>query len=268
MLNVIFSLLSFVGFFVLFLGKVFKSLGYDGSIFLYSIIIIIIFFFVFLYKNMDFDFVITDYKNISNPEEYINFIIKYFKMIMHKDNSRNYSSFLKSYISTTEETCSLENCPLKDYLKSLEEGNDSKYLLLKHLEKIFKYGISKFKNDPMLKNSYSMFLLIQMNHKKQAMIEFKTISDEQISFNTRYSIYRCKKLIEKWSVQNNSFYFHYRMNASEFKKLILKTTTLYYEFWSLLYGSKFQHSDNFKRLFEIGNEIKELDKKIILNSLY
>ena len=45
MLNVIFSLISFVGFFILFLGKVFKSLGYDGSIFLYSIIIIIIFFF-------------------------------------------------------------------------------------------------------------------------------------------------------------------------------------------------------------------------------
>ena len=262
MLNVIFSLISFVGFFILFLGKVFKSLGYDGSIFLYSIIIIIIFLFVFLYKNKDFEFVLTDYQSLSNPEEYMNYVIKYFKIIMHKDNSRNYSSILKSYISTIEETCTLVDCPLKNYLKSLEEGNDSKYLLLKHLEKIFKYGISKFKNDPMLKNAYSMFLLIQMNHKKQAMIELKTISDEQISFNRRYSIYRCKKLIEKWSVQNSSYYFHYRMDANIFKELILKATTLYYEFWSLLYESKFQHSDNFTRLFKIGNEIMDLDKKI------
>ena len=262
MLNVIFSLISFVGFFILFIGKVFKSLGYDGSIFLYFIIIIIIFLFVFLYKNKDFDFVLTDYRNLSNPEEYINYTIKYFKIIMHKDNSRNYSSILKSYISTTEETCLLVDCPLKDYLKSLEEGNDSKYLLLKHLEKMFKYGISKFKNDPMLKNAYSMFLLIQMNHRKQAMIELKTISDEQISFNRRYSIYRCKKLIKKWSAESNSYYFHYRMNVNEFKELILKTTTLYYEFWSLLFGSKSQHSDNFKKLFKIGNEIIELNKKI------
>jgi len=262
LLNIIFSLISFVGFFILFIGKVFKSLGYDGSIFLYFIIIIIIFLFVFLYKNKDFDFVLIDYRNLNNPEEYANYIIKYFKMIMYKDNSRNYSSILKSYISTIEETCTLVECPLKEYLKSLEEGNDSKYLLLKYLEKIFKYGISKFKNEPMLKNSYSMFLLIQMNHKKQAMIELKTISDEQISFIRRYSIYRCQKLIEKWSDHNNSYYFHYRMDANEFKELILKTTTLYYKFWSLLYGSKFQHSDNFKKLFKIGNEIMELDKKI------
>jgi hypothetical protein len=206
--------------------------------------------------------VLTDYRNLSNPEEYINYIIKYFKMIKQKDISRNYSSNLKSYISTTEETCTLVECPLKDYLKSLEEGNDSQYLLLKYLEKIFKYGISKFKNDPMLKNAYSMFLLIQLNHKKQAMIELKSISEEQMSFNRRYSIHRCRKLIEKWSDQSNTYYFHYRMNVNEFKELILKTTTLYYEFWSLLYGSKFQHSDNFKKLFKIGNEIIELDKKI------
>ena len=261
-LNVIFSLISFVGFFILLIGKVFKSLGYDGSIFLYFIIIIIIFLFVFLYKNKDFDFILTDYRNLNSPEEYINYTIKYFKMIMNKDISRNYSSTLKSYISTTEETCPLKECPLKNYLKSLEEGNDSKYLLLKYLEIIFKYGISKFKNDPMIKNSYSMYLLIQMNHKKQAMIELKTISDERTSFIRRYSIYRCKKLIEKWSDQSSTYYFRYRMNVNEFKKLILKTTTLYYDFWSLLYGSKFQHSDNFKKLFKIGNEILELNKKI------
>ena len=262
MLNVIFSLISFVGFFILFIGKVFKSLGYDGSIFLFFILIIIIFLFVFLYKNKDFDFVLIDYRSLDNPEEYVNYIIKYFKMVMYKHNSRNYSSILKSYISTIEETCTIVDCPLKQYLQKLKEGNDSQYLLLKYLEKIFKYGISKFKNDPVLKNSYSMFLLIQMNHKKQAMIELKTISYEQVSFNRRYSIHRCKKLIEKWPDQTNSYYFHYRMNANEFKKLILNTTTLYYEFWSLLYNSKFQHSDNFKTLFKIGNEILELNKKM------
>jgi len=111
-----------------------------------------------------------------------------------------------------------------------------------------------------------MYLLIQMNHKKQAMIELKTISNERTSFIRGYSIYRCKKLIEKWSDQSNSFYYRYRMNVNKFKELILETTTLYYEFWSLLYRSKFQHSDNFKKLFKIGNEILELNK--IIDDLY
>ena len=260
-LNKILSLILFIGFFILFVGTIAKSLGYDGNIFLFFILVIIISFFIVLYRNKDFEFVLKDYRTIINPDEYINYILLYYRMIKNKDNSRNYYLMLKSYIETIEETCTIKDCPLEQYLKNLGKGDDSNYLLRKFLDKLFKYGNSKFKNNPKLKNAYSM-LLLKMNHKKQSIIILNSIKNEKISFQTKYNVYRCKKLIDKFSAETNSYYFNYRTKVNIFKKLIAKTTSLYNEFWSLIYGTKFQHSDNFKKLFKIGSNIMELNQKI------
>ena len=260
-LTIILSLILFIGFFILFVGSIAKSLGYDGNIFLFFILVIIISFFVVLYRNKDFDIILKDYRTIINPDEYISYILLYYRMIKNKDNSRNYSSMLKSYIETIEETCTIKDCPLEQYVQNLGKGDDSNYLLRKFLDKLFKYGNSKFKNYPKLKNAYSM-LLLKMNHKKQAIIILNSIKFEKISFQTKYDVYRCKKLIEKFSAETNSYYFNYRTKVNNFKKLIAKTTSLYNEFWSLIYGTKFQHSDNFKKLFKIGSKIMELNQKI------
>jgi len=174
-LTIIFALIVFTGFFTLFIGKVFKSLEYNGSIFLFFILIILILFFVFLFKSNNLDDIFIDHKTLNDPREYINNLLNYFNMVKYKDYSRFYSSSLKSYISAKEETCINIDCPLKEYLEKLKEGKDSRYLLLKYLESLFKYGISKFRNDPKLKSFYSMFLLMYMNNKEKAFIILNSI---------------------------------------------------------------------------------------------
>ena len=57
LLNIIISLLLFFGFFTLFIGKIFKFLGYNGSIFFYFLIIVIIFLFIIFFKNKEMDFI-------------------------------------------------------------------------------------------------------------------------------------------------------------------------------------------------------------------
>jgi len=261
-LTIIFALITFIGFFTLFIGKVFKSLEYNGSIFLFFILIILILFFVLCFKSNNLDDIFIDYKNLNTPGEYINYILFYFKMVKYKDSSRDYSATLKSYISSIEETCTTIDCPLKEYLEKLKKGKDSQYLLLKYLEKLFKYGTSKFRNDTMLKSFYSMFLLMQMNNKEQALIILKSIDIDRVNFINKCNIYRCRKLIDKWSEKNNSFYFNYRININELKELILKSTQLHFEFWSILYESKYKNSDPFQSLFEIGSEIMKLNRII------
>ena len=261
-LTIIFALIVFIGFFTLFIGKVFKSLEYNGSIFLFFILIVLILLFGLYFKNRILDDIFIDYKSLNTPGEYIKYLLNYYRMVKYKDYSRDYSSCLKSYISAIEETCIIFDCPLKEYLEKLKKGKDSQYLLLKYLEKLFKYGISKFGNDPMLKSFYSMFLLMSMNNKDQALVIINSIDKDEVNFINKCDIFRCKKLIEKWSEKHNSYYFNYRMNINELKELILKSTQLHFELWSLLYESKYQNSDSFQNLFEIGSEIMKIDKII------
>ena len=262
LLNIIFSLILFLGFFSLFMGMIFQFLGFNGMIYLFILGIICIFFFIILYKNKEINFALIDYKNINNVDDYINYILKYYKIISNKNNSRNNSAILKTYIETIEETCTSIDCPLKRYLEQLEKGFEYQYLLFLFLEKLFKYGISKFKNNIMIKNDYALFLLSKMNNKKQALSVLKSIPEELISFQRNYNIYRCKKMINNWPSNVDSFYFNYKFNINNFREIILKSSNLYYEFWSLLYESKYQHNDNFSKLYKIGIQIMKLNKKI------
>ena len=260
LINITFSLTTFIIYFTLFLGNIFKSLGYNGSIFLFFIETIITFIFI-LSKRKDVNLALTDYRTIINPDEYISYIFQYYQIIKHRDDSRYYNLVLKSYIETVEQTCTIKDCPLDEYLRNLEKGENTHYLLFRFMEILFKYGNSKFKHNPKLKNAYSM-LLLKMNHKKQAKAILYSIKNEKISFQTKYNIYRCRKILDKYSAKSNSYYFNYRNKENEFRKLISETTSLYYEFWSLVYGTKYQYSDNFKKLFKIGSKIVELNTKI------
>jgi len=260
LLNIIFALTAFIVYFTLFIGNLLKFIGYNGNIFLFFIEVIITIIFI-LSKKKDVNLELTDYRTIINPDEYISYLFQYYQIIRHIDDSRYYTLLLKSYIETIEQTCTIKDCPLEEYLRNLEKGENTHYLLFRFLEILFKYGNSKFKHNPNLKNCYSM-LLLKMNHKKQAKAILYSIKNEKISFQTKYDIYRCKKLLDRYSSKFNTYYFNYRSKENEFRKLISRATTLYYEFWSLVYGTKYQYSDNFKRLFKIGSEIVELNKKI------
>lgn len=100
LLNIIFSLILFFGFFNLCIGKIFQFLGFDGSFYSFIIGRISILAFILLYKNKEINFVLIDYRKINNLNEYINYILKYYRLISSNNNGRSNSTILKSYIET------------------------------------------------------------------------------------------------------------------------------------------------------------------------
>ena len=263
-LNNFFSLVLFSGFLILFISKVFKFLGFNGSIFLFFSCVVLIIIFIILYKN-NHTHISMDYKNIYNPEEYLQYLSNIYNIIKNKNNSRDYSINLQSIISYIEENCLDKMCPLNKYLLNLEKGLDREYLLLEFCDKLFKYGISKFNGNIFLKNNYSIFLINEMNNKKKSLIVLESIKNEIFSLETNYNIYRCRKIIEKYSspfINKNNSIFHHRAEVQQFKIYIKDIFILYYQFFSLLLENKIQIINNFEKINEIGHQIKKLNKKI------
>ena len=268
-LNNFMSLVLFSGFVILFIGKIFKFLKFNGSIFLFFSCLFIIIIFIIIYKNNEIDFISTDYKSIDDPYEFLQYIYYFIFIIKNKNNSRNYSTIMKSLIISIEENCLLQNCPLKKYLLNLEKGFDFDYILFQFCEKLFKYGILKFKENILLKNHYSIFLLTEMNNKTKALIILEEIKDEILSLENNYIIYRCRKIVENYTspfINQNSSLFDYKKNSQNFKIYIEKATILYYDFFSLLLESKLRKTNNnFEKINKTGYKIKKLNK-LIANS--
>jgi len=272
LLNNILCLITVSGYICLLIGKIFKTIEFTGSIYLFFASIIIIAIYIFFYKNKEMNYIAIDYTEIKNPNDYLYYISIYYKIIRNKNNSRNYYTVLESLISKIEENCIIPDCPLKKYLENMSMGVECPFLLFQYCEKLFEYGISKFANDITLKNNYSIFLIIDMNYKKKALMILNTIKKKALSFRSNYDIYRTLRLIDKSNsalFTKNNTTFEYRKNIQEFKALIKKLTLLYYDFISLLLGSKLQNIDNFDEIHKIGREIMKLNPIIeeIYNSL-
>ena len=263
-LNNFFCLLLFSGFCILFICKIFKFLEFNGAIFLFCSCAVIIIIYIIFYRNKEMDFVSINYKNIYNSYEYSQYVVRFYSLITNKNNSRNNSNIIQNLISLIEENCIDKNCPLKKYLENLEKGLDYEYLLLQFCEKLFQYGISKFKDNNSLKTDYSIFLIVEMNDKKKALIILESIKDEIISLQVNYNIYRCQKIIEKFSssLNKNNYLFEYKKSIQELKVDIEKISLLYSEFLSLLLESKIQKSNNFEEINKLGYEIKKLNIKV------
>ena len=263
-LNNIFCLILFSGFLILFLGKIFKSLGYNGSIYLLFVCFIIIIISIIFFKRNDVYSNLKNYRNIFNPDEYLNYITNFYTLIKNKNNSRKYEMGIKSFIDSLEENCADINCPLKKYLLHLENGFDFEFLLLEFCEKLFEYGITKFHGNIFLKNNYSIFLITYMNNKKKALIVLDSITDDNISLQTKYNIYRCRKIIENYYspfINKNNSIIEYRKNANDFKNHLKNAAMLYHEFLSTLLQNKTHKTNNLEKMSKIGSQIVNLNKK-------
>ena len=211
-----------------------------------------------MYSNL------KNYRNIFNPDEYLNYITNFYTLIKNKNNSRKYEMGIKSFIDSLEENCADINCPLKKYLLHLENGFDCEFLLLEFCEKLFEYGITKFHGNIFLKNNYSIFLITYMNNKKKALIVLDSITDDNISLQTKYNIYRCRKIIENYYspfINKNNSIIEYRKNANDFKNHLKNAAMLYHEFLSTLLKNKTQKTNNVEKRNKIGNQIVNLNKK-------
>ena len=263
-LNKILSLMPFIGFCSLLIGKIFKFLGFNGSIFLFFSWIIFCFIFILLYKRKDIDFALINYNEIENSGDYLNYLNQFFNLIINKNNSRNDSTILKSIISKIEEKCMNSYCPLKKYMENLT-NDDNIFPLLQYLENLFEYGISKFPNDIQLKINYSFFLIMEMNRSRKALINLNSINSSIYSFQDNYNIYRCKRLIDLYLINRNKNIinsFEYKKMIKDFKNLITKVTSLYNEFWSLIIINKINVMNNIEELGRLGSEIPKLNNKI------
>ena len=263
-LNIFFCLQLFAGFLILFIGKIFKFLKFNGGIYLFFCCAIIIILSIIFFKSNEMDLICKDYKKIDNPDEYLKYITYFYLLIKKKNDSREYSMIMKSLITSIEEKCIDQNCLLKKYLKNLEKGFDFEYQLIQFCEQLFQFGTTKFFDSIVLKNNYSMFLIIDMNNKKKALKILEEIKDTVISLEQNYNIYRGKKIIEKYSTSyanKNNYIYEYRKTIQEFRIYIEKSVSLYYDFFSLLWEIKIQNIDNFEKINKIGNEIKKINKK-------
>ena len=264
-LNKIFCLITFSGYFTLFIGKFFQSLEFTGTIHLFLVSIIIIIVYIFIYQNKHIDYISIDYSEINNPFDYLYYISIFYKIIKNKNNSRDYYTILESLISKIEENCIIPECPIKKYIEHINNGIECPFLLNQYCDKLFEYGIAKFSDNVSLKNYYSIFLIMDMNYKKKALMILNSTKKKTLSFRNNYDIYRTLKLIEKTrsSILNKkNSAFEYRKKSQEFKDLIKKLINLYYEFITLLLDSKLQNIDNFNEIHKIGSQIMKLNPKL------
>jgi hypothetical protein len=82
-MNIFFSVALFSGFLILFISKIFKFLEFNGSIFLFFSYILLILLYISLYKNNNSNFY-KNYKNIYNPDEYLQFVTYFYNIIKNK----------------------------------------------------------------------------------------------------------------------------------------------------------------------------------------
>ena len=198
LLNQFLSLLLLYTFFSLFIGSIIiKFFDFNGSLYLFLIGILIIFIFLLFQKIKNINFLQIHYSNINTPDEFYIYVSKLYNIFINKNKSRDYDLILESLIKNFEERCTNPNCLLKQYLKNSKKGIFSQYLLVKYCNELYKYGISKFK-DNNLKLNYIYFLVTKMNKTKKALILLNSIENKGIFFLLNYKIYLCRKIIDKY----------------------------------------------------------------------
>ena len=276
-----FNLSLFWGFLCLFISNIFKSLEFGGGFYLFIFGIIIIFIYCLFYTKIDIEFLHFNFNDMNTCQDCINYINAFLKVIKEKEISRDSSLFLTSFIEKTEERCSNNNCILKKYLESLSKGFDSNFLLLQYAQKLFKIALIKYPNDITLRLHYIIFLIAKINQKKNAEKELFSIKSNYFFINHNFNIYRCKKYIEEYNsidyknqeegIESSDIFqlIEYKNNSKEFRRLLSKSSSLYYDFWTSLYNSHLQGTEDFKKLNDIGVKLNQLieDIEIIFKKL-
>ena len=271
-LNNTFSLITFLGYLNLLIGKIFLFFDFNGLIYLFICDLIISILYYNFYKYDDFSKMNINFKTLNDANDILNYIFSYFNIISDFNRKRESFFTFHSLMTKIEETCSNAECPLKKYLDNLSKGIEYKYLLIEYCDKLFQHGLSKFQDDVNLKYHYTIFLIRQMNNKKKATIVLNSLKYKLISFKANYDFYRCQYLIDNYhfEIQKKNFIiFKYRNNVYNLKNMISKAVLFQYEFLTFIYGSRSKKDDNFKKIYELGSNIlnctKEIDK--IFNQL-
>lgn len=267
-LNKLLSMILCWNIFSYILGKIFQNWEFDGIIHLFIIGSIILIFLSFYYKDKPNNFFIIDFKQIDNSQYFLKYIKNFMILIKNKEKCRESFIVFNTMILLKEETCINKNCKLKKYLNLYERGLESDFILYQYCQQLFESGIKKFPNDIILKCNYIVYLVVQMSKKKLALKVLATLEKLPFHFQNNYIIYCCKKYIEEYTPSSKKNFEKENKNimpAAEyesiyniFKESLSKASTLYYEFWSSLYKSHLQGTEDFIKLNDIGEKINTL----------
>ena len=263
-----FCLILLLAYLSLLIGKILKNIniGFNGTIYIFFIGIIFIIIFIYYYHIKETDFLSIDFTHINTPSYFLKYVSKLFFFIVNGKNSRNSNILFKSLIPMIKERSINSISYFEIYLKSLNTERINDIFLIKFCEEIFHYGVSKFYNDITLKINYAIFLILEINNIKKALIILNSIDETEKSLIIKYQIFFIRKIIDKISstINENNNISKYKYNVKEFKNLITKTFNLYYRFIGLILLTKKKNVNNFSKINKIGNDIiinkKEIEK--------
>ena len=271
-LNEVLSLILLWTISCLIIGKIFEIWDFDGTLHLFCFGTIIIILFFIYHKEKINNFYIIDFKQIESSKGRLNYIKILLNLIKTKDKCRKDFIIFNTFILLREENCININCKIKKYLKMNEKGYKSDFILYEYCQQLFEMSIKKFPNDIILKSNYIIYLIVQMCKKKLAQKILDSMQEKMLHFQNNYIIFCCKKYLETYTPNTKKNFEEYNKNimrAIEYEKLyilfkyyLLNASTLYYEFWSSLYKSHLQGTEDFIKLNDIGEKLNLLIDKM------
>lgn len=107
---------------VLFLIKVLETTAFDGGIFVFIIGMPIVVFIIITQKDNRFTLLLQNINKFENGESVFKQIRYFLELVDKKYKDRKSNILLKGYIYLHEEYCTLQDCPLKKYLKECEKS--------------------------------------------------------------------------------------------------------------------------------------------------
>ena len=271
-INKFFSVLLFNFITNLIIGKIFNAWGFNATLSLNLFGIIIAIISAFAYKSSLSSFSYVEFKELCSGCEQILYIRNFLDLVKTKHLCREKTLTFESLILIREENCIDKNCKLKKYLKTVEKGKPNDFILYQYCQSLYEIAIKKFPNDVILKINYIVFLITQMSKRKLAEKIFYTMKVKLFHFEGNFVIYCCKKFIETYSNSSENIFKEKNNNVmkrTEFEKLnqqfkedLVQASSLYYEFWNILYKYHIQGIENFYKLNSIGKELTILINEI------
>ena len=267
-LNKLMGMILFWSIICLISGKIFQNWEFNGIFHLFIIGIIILIFSCFYHKDKVNDFYLIDFRQIDNSQKILKYIKNFMILIKNKDKCRKSFIVFNTLVLLREKNCINKNCKLKRYLYLSEKGLESDFILYQHCQQLFEIAIKKFPNDIILKSNYIVYLVVQMSRKKLALKILATMEKLPFHFQNNYIIYCCKQYIDEYTPSSKKNFEKENKNIMReteyenifniFKESLSKASSLYYEFWSSLYKSHLQGTEDFIKLNDIGEKINTL----------
>lgn len=271
-LNKCLGLILFWSICCLTLGKILQNFDFNGILHLFCFGLIIIILYFFYNKNKINDFYTIDFKLLNTSQKRLKYIKDLLQLIKNKENCREAFIIFNTLILLGEENCINKNCKIKKYLVLSEKGLESDYILYQYCQQLFELSIKQYPNDIILKTNYIIYLVVQMSKKKLAQKILNTMKNRPFHFQNNFIIYYCRKYIESYSYLSKKNFeeeninimhsFEYEKIFNIFKNSLSKASCLYYEFWSSLYKSHIQGTEDFYKLNDIGEKLNSLIDEI------